>query len=153
MLKEKSLVICWHSEEYDANAIHRKLVAHFEDGAPRYSTVTKWLRRLVCGDDILESVERKGKESDSLVDFKILRALAAFPFHSVRTLASLLKIPRQTIYDHLQSGNFTVKYLRWVLHTLDDCTKQACVEMANSIMNMIDEARRQSSRYFVTGDE
>jgi hypothetical protein len=97
MLKEKSLVIYWHSKDSDANAIHRKLVTHFGDDPPRYSTVMKWLRRLVCGDDVLETVERKGKESDVLVDFKILLSLPAFPFHSVRTFASSLKIPRSTI--------------------------------------------------------
>jgi hypothetical protein len=70
--------------------------------APGYSTVTKWLKRFVGGDDILETVERGGKESDTLVDFNILRALTAFPFHSVRTLASSLTIPRSTTYHHLQ---------------------------------------------------
>jgi hypothetical protein len=71
MMKEKSLVIYWHSKDYDPNARYRKLVTHFGDGAPGNSTVTKWVRRLVCGDDILEPLERKGKESDDLVNFKI----------------------------------------------------------------------------------
>jgi hypothetical protein len=100
ILKKKNPVIYWYSKDWDANAIYRKLVTHFGDGAPEYSTVTKWLRRLVCGDDILEPVERKGKESDSLVDFNISTALTAFPFDSVRELASSQKIPRSTIYDH-----------------------------------------------------
>jgi hypothetical protein len=60
-------------------------------------TLTKSLRRLVCGDDILEPVKRKGREPDGLVDFKTLATLTAFPFHSVRTLASSLKIPRSTM--------------------------------------------------------
>jgi hypothetical protein len=153
MLKEKSLVMYWHSKDYDANPIHRKLGTHFGDDSPGYSTVTKWLRRLVCGDNILEPVERKGKKSDGLVDFKILIALTAFPFHSVRTLASSLKIPHSTIYDHLQRGHFTVKHLRWVPHTLDDWAKRARVDMANSILKMIAEARHQSWRYFLTGNE
>jgi hypothetical protein len=49
---------------------------------------------------MLEPVKRKGKEPDGLVAFKILTTLRAFPFHSVRTLASSLKIPPSTIYDH-----------------------------------------------------
>jgi hypothetical protein len=101
----------------------------------------------------LEPVERKGKESDGLVDFKILIALTAFPFHSVRTLANLLQIPHSPIHDHLQRGCFTVKHLRWVAHTLDDCTKQARIEMANSMLKMIAEARHHTWRYFLTGDE
>jgi predicted DNA-binding protein YlxM (UPF0122 family) len=82
-----------------------------------------------------------------------LIALTAFPFHSVGTLASLLKIPRSTIYDHLQRENFTVKQLRWVLHTLADCTKQARVEMATSMLKMITEASHQSWQCFLTADE
>jgi hypothetical protein len=153
MLQEKSLVIYWHSKDHDAQKTHRKLVAHFGEGAPAYSTVTKWLRRLVCGDDILVPVERKGKESDGLVNFKILIALTAFPFHSVRTLASSLKIPPSTIYDHLRRANFTVKHLRWVPHTLDDCAQWSRVEMANLMLKMIVEARHDSWRCFLTGDE
>jgi hypothetical protein len=87
------------------------------------------------------------------VDFKILIALPAFPFHSVRTLASLLKTPRSTIYDYLQRGNFIVKHLRSVSHTLDDSTTQARVMIANSMLKMITEARRQSWPDFLTGDE
>jgi hypothetical protein len=34
--------------------------------------MTNWFGRLVDGDDILKAVERKGKESEGLVDFKIL---------------------------------------------------------------------------------
>jgi transposase len=71
MMKEKSLAIYRHSKDYAANERYRKLATRFGDGAPGYSTVTKWLRSLICRDDILESVERKGKESDGLVDFKI----------------------------------------------------------------------------------
>jgi hypothetical protein len=48
----------------------------------------------------------KGKESNGLVDFKILTAMTAFPFHNVRTLANSLKIPPSIIYDHFQRGNF-----------------------------------------------
>jgi hypothetical protein len=112
MMKEKSLVIYWHSKDSNANVIYRKLVTDFGDGTPGYSTVTKSLRRLVCGDDIMEPVKRKGKEPGALVNFKILATLTAFPFHNVRTLASSLKIPRSTIDDHLQRGNFPVKHLR-----------------------------------------
>jgi hypothetical protein len=113
----------------------------------------KWLGRLVRGDDILEPVERKGKESDGLVDFKILIALTAFAFHSVRTLASSLKIPCSTIYGHLQRENFTINHLRGVSHALDKCLKRTRVVMANSMLEMIAEARHQSWRHFLPGDE
>jgi hypothetical protein len=101
----------------------------------------------------LEPVQRKGTESDGLADSKILIALTAFPFQNVRTLASLLKILSSAIYDHLQRGNSTVKHLRWFCHTLDDDTKQARVEMGNSMLKMIAEARHQIRRYFLTGDQ
>jgi hypothetical protein len=62
-------------------------------------------------------------------------------------------IPRSTIYDHLERGNFTGKHSRWVTHTLEECAKPARVDMANSMLKMITEARHQSWRYFLTGDE
>jgi hypothetical protein len=114
---------------------------------------TMFVRADVCGDDILEPVERKGKESDGRVHLKIWIALTVFPFQSVRTLASLLKIPRSTIYGHLQRGNFTDKHLRWIPHTLDECTKRTRVEMANTMLKMIAETRHQSWQCFLTGDE
>jgi hypothetical protein len=69
MMKEKSLVIYCHSKDYHANAIYRKLGTHFGDGSPGYLTVMKRFKRLVCGDNILEPVERAGKKTDGLVDF------------------------------------------------------------------------------------
>jgi hypothetical protein len=105
-----------------------------------------WFRRIVCGDDILEPMERKVKNSDGRMDFRNLIALIAFQFHSVRTIVSSLKIPRSTICDHLRIRNFTVKHLKWVPHTLDECPKRARGEMANSMLNMIAEDRHQSWR-------
>jgi hypothetical protein len=83
----------------------------------------------------------------------MLIVLTAFPFQSVRTLASVLKIPRSTIHDHLQRGNIHVKHLRWVSHKLDDWTKQTRVEMANSMVKMMAGARHRSWRYFLTVHE
>jgi hypothetical protein len=98
-------------------------------------------------------VERKRKKSDGLVNFKILVALTVFPFHSVRTLASSLKIPRSTTYDHFQRGNFPVKYLRWVSRTLDPYGKRVRVGMANSMLMTTAAVRHQSWPYFLTVDE
>jgi hypothetical protein len=75
----------------------RNLLTRFREKAPVYSSVTNWFRRLDFAEDIFEPGIHSGKPSDDLVDFKILTELTAFPFHSVRTLAGTLKIPRSTI--------------------------------------------------------
>jgi hypothetical protein len=80
-------------------------------------------------------------------------ALTAFRFHNVRTVGSSLKIPRSTICDHLQIRNLTVKHLRWVPHTLDECTKRARVERANSMLKMMTEAGHQTWWFLLTGGE
>jgi hypothetical protein len=91
--------------------------------------------------------------ADGLIDFEILIELTAFPFHSVRTLAGTLKIPRSTVWDHLQKGRFVVKHLRWVPHILDTARKQTRVTMAEGLLRDLQQARHQGWRSFLTGDE
>jgi hypothetical protein len=93
----KCLVVYWHYKGHNRTTIYEKLVTSFHDKAPTYLSVTNWLRRLAFGEDIREGGSHPGKPSDDLVDFQILTELTAFPFHSVRTLARALKIPRSTV--------------------------------------------------------
>ena len=114
MIHANCLVVYWHSKGHNARTIYEKLVARFHEEASAYLSVTNWLRRLGFGENILEPGSHPGKPSDGLIDFEILTELTAFRFHSVRTLARTLKIPRSTVWDHLQKGRFVVKHLRRV---------------------------------------
>jgi hypothetical protein len=153
MIHAKCLVVYWHSNGHNATTIYEKLVARFHEEAPTYPSVTNWLRRLGFGENIPEPGSHPGKPSDGLIDFEILIELTAFPFHSVRTLARALKIPRSTVWDHLQKGRFVVKHFRWVPHTLDIAGEQTRVTMAEGLLRDLQQARHQDWRYFLRGDE
>jgi hypothetical protein len=111
MIDAKCFVGYWQSRGDNATIIHAQLVTRFRQKAPAYASITNWPRRLHFGEDILESGIHSGKPLDRLVDFRTVTEGTAFPFDSVRTLASTLEIPRSTIWDHPQKGPFDVKYL------------------------------------------
>jgi hypothetical protein len=69
----------------------------FHEKTTAYSSVRNWPRRLHFGEDRFEPGIHTDKNSDSLIDFKILPDLTGFLFHSVWTLAGTAKIPRSTI--------------------------------------------------------
>jgi hypothetical protein len=94
MIDAKCLVVYWHSKGHNASAIWDKLRAQFHDEASAYSSVTNWFRRLGFGEDIREPGGHPGKPADGMIDLQILIELTEFPFHSARTLAGALKIPR-----------------------------------------------------------
>jgi histone-lysine N-methyltransferase SETMAR len=153
MIEAKSLVVYWQSKSHNTRTIHEKLVARFDENALSYSSVTNWLRRLQLGEDIFEAGIHPDKPSDGFIDFEILTGLTAFPFHSVRTLARTLKLPRSTRWDHLNKGPFVVKHLRWIPHRLEDEAKRVRVTMAKGLLQNLQQARHQGWRYFLTDDE
>jgi hypothetical protein len=100
-----------------------------------------------------EPGDHPGKPSDGVIDLQILTELTEFPFHSVRTLASALKIPRPTVWVHLQKGIFVVKHFREVPHTFDVVEKRTRVTMSEGLLKDLEQARHQGWHYFLTGDE
>jgi hypothetical protein len=80
-----------------------------------------------------------GKPSDSFVDFTILTELTAFPFHSVHTLASTLKVAQSMTWNHLPKEPFVVKHLRWVDRRLDDRTKRTQMTQPSSSQRIFEK--------------
>jgi hypothetical protein len=153
MIDVKYLVAYWQREGHNATAIHAKLVIPIREKAQASSSVTDWLRPLRFGEDIFTPGIHSGKQSDGLVDFKILMNPAVFPFCGVQILASTLKIQRSTIWGNLEKALFVVKHSRWVSHRLDDVTKSAWVTTDESVGKDPRQARRQDWRCILTGDE
>jgi hypothetical protein len=86
------------------------LIIRFDENTPAYSSVTNWLRHLYLGEDIFVPGIHPDKPWDSLINFKILMELTAFPFHSVQTLALTLAILRSTIQDHLRKWLSVIRH-------------------------------------------
>jgi hypothetical protein len=93
-----------------------------------------------------------GKSSDGVIDLQILIEMTEFPFHSVWTLARALKIPRSTVWDHLQKGPLVVKHLRCVPRTLDAAERRTRVTMSESLLKDLAQAQHQRWRHFLTCD-
>jgi hypothetical protein len=147
MIEAKSLVVYWQSKGDNARTIHEKLVARFDENQPAYSSVTNWLRRLQLGEDIFEVGLHPGKPSDGFVDFEMLTELTAFHFHSMRTLAHTLKLPRSMIWDHLNKRPFVVKHFRWIPHRLEDEAKR--VRVTNECGFLIEQSNKEIGRAHV----
>ena len=148
----KHLVIYWHSKELNATEVYQKCCKHFGDDAVHYSTITDWIRKIKLGVDILTRKIGSGPSSDSTIDVQICLQLEQFPFHSLRTLSSTLKIPKSTIHDHLRKMGFVVKHLRFVPHTLNSIQKLNRVQLSKQLLKIIEQARHQSWRFFFIED-
>jgi histone-lysine N-methyltransferase SETMAR len=149
----KALVIYWHGKGYPATKMYVKLLARGDDACPAYSTITKWIRALIRGEDIRGHASGGGRLADDRVDALIAAALEESPFHSVRSLASAIKIPPTTVWRHLHSSGFVVRNLRIVPHTLSAAQKAARVESAIELKKVLCRAKHDGWRYFLTGDE
>lgn len=149
----KHLVIYWESKELTAIAIYQKCCKNFGENAVAYSTITDWCRKIKRGENILQRKIGSGISQDNYVDQKILLELEQMPFHSVRSLSTVLKIPKSTIFDHLHKMGFIVKHLRFVPHILSPSQKVQRMNLSKQLLQVIKQARHQSWKYFLTGDE
>jgi hypothetical protein len=105
----KALVIHWHEKQYPAMKMYAKLLTRGRDGCPAYLTITSWIRSLERGEDIYEHESGGGRLPDDRVDALVAKALDESPFHTVRSLASAIKIPPTTVWRHLHSGGDVVR--------------------------------------------
>jgi hypothetical protein len=104
MENTKALVMCWHEKHYPATKIYTKLLAR-PRSMPAYSTVTNWIRALTRGEDIHGHASGGGHLPDDRVDTLVINALEESPFHSVRSLASIIKILQQQYGDICTPGD------------------------------------------------
>jgi hypothetical protein len=149
----KALVIYWHEKQYPATKMYAKLLARGRDGCPVYSTVTSWIRSLARAEDIYEHASGGGRFPDDRVDCLVANALEESPFHTVRSLASAIKISPTTIWRHLHSRGYVVWHLHIVPHTLSIAQKVARVESAIALKKVICSGKHQDWRSILTGYE
>ena len=147
------LVMYWHTKGYDAKAMHMKLVAYRAEGAPGYSTITKWLRALHRGEDILHRTFAPGPPPLEENEILIRSCLIEKPFSSVRSISSTTAIPRSTVHDTLMRMGYVVKHLKWVPHKLTDDQKRNRVELSKRMLDHLRTAKHRSWVKFYTGDE
>jgi hypothetical protein len=120
----KALVIYWHEKSCSTTKIYNKLLARAGEACPVYSTITNWIKALTRGQDIHGHASGGGHLPDDRVDTLVINELEESPFHSVRPLASIIKIPPTTVWRHLNARDSVVRNLQIVLHMLSLTQKQ-----------------------------
>jgi hypothetical protein len=149
----KVSVIYWHEKHYSATKMYMKLLACAGEAWPAYSTITNWIRALTRGEDIHGHASGAGRLPDDRVDTLVINALEESPFHSVRSLASTIKIPPTTEWRHLHARGFIVRNLHIVPHMLSLAQKAVRVESAIELKKVVCSAKHYAWRYILTGDE
>jgi hypothetical protein len=74
----------------------------FGSSAPSHSWVTKGLRALKRGENIVEVCRRSDRPQDPLTGLKIFEFLNSTPFASMRQITTTPKIPRSTVLCYLK---------------------------------------------------
>jgi hypothetical protein len=149
----KALVIYWHEKHYSVTKMQTKLLARAGEACPAYSAITNWIRALTRGEDIHGHASGSGPLPDDRVDTLVINALEESPFHSVRSLASTIKIPLTTVWRHLRARSYVVRNLHIVSHMLSLGQKAARVESAIELKKVLCSAKHCGWRYILTGDE
>jgi hypothetical protein len=83
----------------------------------------------------------------------VINAFEKSPFHSVRSLASTIKIPPTTVWRHLHARGYVVRNLHIVPHMLSVAQKAARVELAIELKKVLCSAKQDGWRYILAGDE
>jgi hypothetical protein len=112
----KALVIYWHENHSSTTKMYTKLLARAGEAYPAYSTITNSIRTLTRGEDIHGHASGCGHSPDDRVDTLVINALEQSPLHSVRSLASTIKIPPTTVWRHLHARDYVVRNLHIVPH-------------------------------------
>jgi hypothetical protein len=133
--------------------MYQKLQARPLLTCPADSSITNWIKALDREEDISMRASGSGRLPDDRINDPIAEELEISPFHSVRSLASAIKRPRETIWCHLHSMRFVVKHLRLVPHTLSLVQRNERIEYSIDLKRMLKLAKHRGWRYFLTGDE
>jgi hypothetical protein len=112
----KALVIYWHEKHYSATKMYTKLLARAGEAYPACSTIANWIRALARSEDIHGHTSGGGSLPDDIVDTLVIKAFEESLFHSVRSLASTIKMPPTTVWGHLHVRGYDVRNLYIVAH-------------------------------------
>jgi hypothetical protein len=106
-----------------------------------------------AGEDILGLALGSGRRPVEEIDVVIALALEEEPFHSVRSLATVIKSPPARVWRHLRAAGYVLRHLRLVPHTLSISHKATRIGMAIELKNVIESVKYRVWRYLLTGDE
>jgi hypothetical protein len=116
--------------------------------------VEYWLHEMKSYRSNLSDRPSSGRPPHEDIDARILQALEAAPWSSVRTIAKFLKSPAWMVHLHLTTSlNKKIRYFNWVLPFLDYDLRANRFEGARQLLDVPPAQERCHFRDLVTGDE
>lgn len=137
--------------------IHKKLVYAIEERAPGFSTVKKWCKTIDEGDFALTDAPRSGRPcttrtADNRVQVENL--IIEYPRLSTRQISLQLDLNRQTIWEMLTHDlNYRKVCSVWVPHQLKEKNRRDRVEMAQNLLQCLNNLGVDAARLYAAVDE
>ena len=137
--------------------IHADLQKVYGNGALKYATVCKWVRRFNDGRESIENNTRVGRPVSVLTEKNVatvktlIEADARYTVQEIKEISgihssSVLKILRERLGLHKICA-------RWLPHLLTDEQKQNRVRLASQVIEKHDKCDPRHLEEIVTGDE
>jgi hypothetical protein len=135
-------------------AIVTEPVTVYHEDAFNENRVKYWLYqiRLHCSD--LSDQPSSGRPPLADIDARILPALEAGPWSSVRAIAGFLKMYASMVHLHLiTSLNVKSRHFKWVPYFLDDDLRAKRLKGIRRLLDVLQAQERCHFRDLITGDE
>ena len=137
--------------------IHADLQKVYGNGALKYATVCKWVRRFNDGQESIENVPRVGRPVSVLTEKNIAtvkRLIEEEACYTVQEIEELSGIHLSSVLKILPERLGLHKiYVHWVPHLLTDEQKQSRVRLASQVIEKYDKCDPHRLEEIVTGDE
>jgi hypothetical protein len=119
--EQRMIIRFLFKEGVDANDIHTRLLAQFEDEAYSLRSVQRWCQYVRQGREFMHDEPRSGWPSVEFLDIQILSNLEKYPLHSAYSLAEILNVSHATIFKHLHDAlGMKHCHLRWITRQLTE---------------------------------
>ena len=137
--------------------IHTDLQNVYGNGALKYATVCKWVRRFNDGRDSIENDPRMGRSVSVLTEKNVatVKTLIEEDTHyTVQEIEKLIGIHSSSVLKILSEWLGLRKIcVLWVPHLLTDEQKQSQVRLASQVIEKYDKCDPRHLEEIVTGDE
>ena len=129
----------------------------YGNGALKYATVCKWVRRFNDGRESIENDPQVGRPVSVLTEknFATVKTLIEEDAHyTVQEIKELSGIHSSSVLKILREGLGLPKICpRWVPHLLTDEQKQSRVRLASQVIEKYDKCDPSGLEEIVTGDD
>jgi hypothetical protein len=117
--------------------MYQKLLTHLHKACFAYSTITNWRIALEYGEDISIGTSDSDRCFDETIDVLISEALHIVPFHSMHSLASIIKQSSTIMWNHLHSMGLVMMNLHFVPHSLSAAQKRESVKQSMALKSIL----------------